>query len=128
MSFLAKHVQEALQPEGMDGDINSSGASVSTTAIECAILHVCERVNYGIDWMERTSAATSIWRWELKEQFYNMLPKASREKFESSLADRRQVRLAHLHIGGHTLHDCNRRSMILRHYLMSFRSRRRKHT
>lgn len=72
-------------------EANLGGASVATLAIESAILRVCDRVNYGIDWTEKVSAATSVWRWEVKEQMYDMLPKASRERFESRLAERKQV-------------------------------------
>ncbi|KAL5533009.1 hypothetical protein ACEPAF_4783 [Sanghuangporus sanghuang] len=93
ISFLAKHLQEALRPEETEADeANSSGASLTTIAIESAILRVCDRINYGIDWMEKVSAATSVWRWEVKEQMYRMLPKASRERFESRLAERRQAK------------------------------------
>ncbi|KAL5529101.1 hypothetical protein ACEPAG_5075 [Sanghuangporus baumii] len=93
ISFLTKHLQEALRPEETEADeANSSGASLTTIAIENAILRVCDRVNYGIDWMEKVSAATSVWRWEVKEQMYDMLPTASRERFESRLAERRQAK------------------------------------
>ncbi|KAL5490433.1 hypothetical protein ACEPAI_5266 [Sanghuangporus weigelae] len=93
ISFLERHLQEALRPEETETDeANSSGASLTTIAIESAILRVCDRVNYGIDWMEKVSAATSVWRWEVKEEMYDMLPKASRERFESRLAERRQAK------------------------------------
>ena len=64
---------------------------VPAPTVECAINSVAERVNYGIDWTEKTFASLSVWRWEIKDNRFDLLPKAAREKVELRLAERRQV-------------------------------------
>ena len=66
-------------------------AIVSGIALESAINSVAERVNYGIDWAEKTTAPLSVWRWEVKDNRFELLPKAAREKIEIRLAERQQV-------------------------------------
>jgi len=52
-----------------------------------------QRNNYGLDCNDggKVPAALCVWRWEVKEQFRDWLPKNGREKAESRQAERIQV-------------------------------------
>ncbi|KAI5123318.1 hypothetical protein M0805_009339 [Coniferiporia weirii] len=94
INSLAKHIQGALQPEELES-VEVSGSNVAPltlSAIESAIVSVADRVNYGVDWTERTSAALCIWRWEVKEQKIDLLPKTGRDKLEARIAERKQAK------------------------------------
>lgn len=96
LGSLARHIQAALEPEDLvtgNGDsTEQKKPQLTLVAIENAILTIAERRNYGVDWLGRPSASLSIWRWELKEQRMDWLPKSLRVKLESRIAERRQVR------------------------------------
>lgn len=63
--------------------------------MEAAIKSVLQRHNYGIDTPSGTGklpAGLCIWRWEVKEEYRDWLPKAAREKADARLAERVEVR------------------------------------
>lgn len=91
LASLTKHVQQVFTPEDHDDSERRPEAVVSGSAIESAISSVAERVNYGIDWIEKITAPLSVWRWEVRNDRFDLLPKAARDKIESRLAERQQV-------------------------------------
>ena len=87
-----KHIQKSLQPEELESSDNSGNASVVTQpALESAIVSVAERLNYGIDWVEKIPASLSVWKWEVKQSKFDLLPKMARDKFEARIAERQEV-------------------------------------
>jgi len=70
-------------------------ASLPLSIIETAIKFVLNRNNYGLDSPAdagKLPAALCVWRWEVKEEHRDWLPKALREKTDGRLAERVQVR------------------------------------
>lgn len=90
---LARHIQQSLTPEDLEEDeyANSLANPLTLPSIERAIQSVADRVNYGMDWVERTPASLSVWRWEVREDKREFLPRASRERLESRISERLQV-------------------------------------
>jgi hypothetical protein len=97
LSALVKHVHRQLLPsQDEDGDPSSLSASSSLSlhVVEAAIKAVAARNNYGLDAVAgggKAPAAMCIWRWEVKEQHQDYLPKNVREKAEMRLVERAQV-------------------------------------
>jgi chromatin assembly factor 1 subunit A len=99
LSALVKHVHRELLPtqeDGEDGDASSSSASsaLSLNVVEAAIKAIVARHNYGLDGIPgggKPPAAVCVWRWEVKEQHRDWLPKIARAKAEIRLAERAQV-------------------------------------
>lgn len=97
--MLAKHIRlELLPTQDEDDDFINSGtdvtASLPLSLIEVAIKSVLSRNNYGLDALPgggKLPAALCIWRWEVKEEYHDWLPKASRERADARLAERVQV-------------------------------------
>ena len=71
------------------------GASLPLKAVEEAISKVAVRVNYGLELSDatRVPAALCVWRWELRPEYRDALPKAACEKAVTRLAERVQVRI-----------------------------------
>lgn len=69
-------------------------AALPLSAVETAIKAVMERNNYGLDGSGsgKAPAAVCVWRWEVKEDHRDWLPKSGREKADNRLAERVQVR------------------------------------
>ena len=62
--------------------------------LEQTVKAVADRVNYGLDISTpgaRVSAGWHIWRWEVKQEHRNWLPKVAKEKVETRFAERVQV-------------------------------------
>ena len=61
--------------------------------VEAAIKSVVQRNNYGLDSIGgiKVPAALCVWRWEVKEQHRDWLPKNVREKAEVRAAERVRV-------------------------------------
>lgn len=97
LSALAKHIHHELLPtldEDEDQNIASAtSAALPISAVERVIQDVLVRNNYGIDVPlgVKPSAAISVWRWEVRSQHMDWLPKNSREKAETRHAERVQV-------------------------------------
>lgn len=66
--------------------------------IEKSVKSVAARTNYGLDSIHaangRIPAAWQIWRWEVKEEHRDWLPKATYEKALTRLTEREQVRIS----------------------------------
>ena len=98
LTALAKYIHHELLPaQDEDEDALVSAASVAfpLLVVETAIKSVVNRTNYGLDAISGGSklpASLSVWRWEVKEEYWDWLPKAAKEKAESRLAERLQVR------------------------------------
>lgn len=79
----------------MEDDDEGEGSQpdvLPQTLVEKAITSVADRVNYGVDWVEKPPSNLCVWRWELKENYKSWLPKSGVEKFSMRIAERRQVR------------------------------------
>lgn len=78
-----------------DGVVVDASSTLPLDAIEQAVKAVATRCNYGLESISGSSkvpAALHAWRWEVKENHSDWLPKAAKEKLETRLAERRQVR------------------------------------
>ncbi|EIM90432.1 uncharacterized protein STEHIDRAFT_119429 [Stereum hirsutum FP-91666 SS1] len=93
---ISKYIQRELLP--MEGDHDSETTKNSRplplSVIEAAVKHVATRVNYGIDAPQggRTPPSLCVWRWEVKPEYYDWLPKVSRDKADARLAERVQAK------------------------------------
>ncbi|KIY51040.1 hypothetical protein FISHEDRAFT_38332, partial [Fistulina hepatica ATCC 64428] len=98
LHILAKYIIALLMPdkeeEEDDGESQHALPSVTHNAIENAIQTVANRVNYGLDAPENCKAPTAvcIWRWEIRDQFRQYLPKNVRDKAEHRLSERVQAK------------------------------------
>ncbi|KAA1471273.1 hypothetical protein DENSPDRAFT_799075 [Dentipellis sp. KUC8613] len=93
--YLAKHIQQELVPAPDDDDDEDAKPSpniLPVETIEMTIKALADRINYGIDAPNSTKVPASlcVWRWEVKNSHRDFLPKASRDKIESRLAERLQ--------------------------------------
>jgi chromatin assembly factor 1 subunit A len=96
LSALSKHIRHELMPtqdEDEEYDNSPALAALPLSAVEIAIKCVVQRNNYGLDGIggTRAPAALCVWRWEVKEQHRDWLPKNAREKAEIRAAERVQV-------------------------------------
>ncbi|RDB24271.1 hypothetical protein Hypma_008755 [Hypsizygus marmoreus] len=99
LAALSKHIRHELLPtqdedEVQDGDSSPASLALPLSAVEAAIKLIMQRNNYGLDGIGggKPPAAVCVWRWEVKEQHRDWLPKHGREKAENRLAERIQVR------------------------------------
>ncbi|KAI0689130.1 hypothetical protein BC835DRAFT_1549407 [Cytidiella melzeri] len=100
LQALAKHIQHELLPAQDDDDEEESkavSAALSQEVVEKAVKSLATRTNYGLDASHasngRVPASWQIWRWEVKDEFREWLPKASREKVAARLMERQQAKL-----------------------------------
>lgn len=95
---LARHIYGQLIPVQDEDDeeaIQASAAALPLEILDRAAKSVADRINYGLDVSisgARVSAGWHIWRWEVKQEYRSWLPKAAKEKIETRLAERIQVR------------------------------------
>lgn len=100
LQALSKHVQGELLPVYDEDDSASEAATVAlgVEVVEKAIILIATRNNYGVESLPGSSkvpASLSIWRWEVKDEYKDWLPKAAKEKVEVRWAERRQVCSVH---------------------------------
>jgi len=97
--MLSKHIHHELLPtlddEEDEGLAKSTAAALPLSLVEKVIDEVLIRKNYGLEAPlgVRLPAAVSVWRWEVRSEHWDWLPKNSREKAESRQAERSQVSL-----------------------------------
>jgi len=95
--MLSKHIHHELLPTLDDEDDKdlaaSTAAALPLSLVEKVIDEVLVRKNYGLDAPlgVRLPAAVSVWRWEVRSEHWDWLPKNSREKAELRQAERIQV-------------------------------------
>ncbi|KAF8162912.1 hypothetical protein B0H34DRAFT_299811 [Crassisporium funariophilum] len=94
---LSKHIHQELLPtldEDDDKNTPTVTAALPLNIVENAIKAVLIRNNYGLDAPlgVKLPAIVSVWRWDVRSEHFDWLPKNSREKAESRLADRVQAR------------------------------------
>ena len=95
-NVLSKSIQLELMP-AQDEDEETGeeeAAPLTLPAIEKAIKHVAIRTNYGLEASTtggKVPAAWNIWRWEVKDEFRQWLPKSGKDKAEARTAERRQA-------------------------------------
>ncbi|PPQ77583.1 hypothetical protein CVT25_011375 [Psilocybe cyanescens] len=98
LTVLGKHIHHELLPtidEDKDKDVASAtSAALPLNLVECAIQDVLVRNNYGIDVPlgVKPPAGISVWRWEVRSEHANWLPKNSREKANLRQAERVQAK------------------------------------
>lgn len=103
---LSKHIQHELLPAQDEDDeegCKEIQAKLPLEVIEKAIKATVTRVNYGLDISRIPNAplgakvpvAWQLWRWEVKEEHREWLPKAARDKAMIRLGERRQVRTSY---------------------------------
>ena len=98
LAQLSKHIHQELLPT-LDEDDDSRDTSSLTHAalplalVENAIKAVLIRNNYGLDAPlgVKIPTAVCVWRWEVRSEHLDWLPKNSKEKAESRQTDRIQV-------------------------------------
>ena len=102
LAGLTKHIQQELLPaqdEDDEENCKEIQAALSLEVVEKAIKATASRVNYGLDVTRIPNApvgakvpvAWQLWRWEVKDEHRDWLPKASREKALVRVGERRQV-------------------------------------
>lgn len=103
LAALSKHIQQELLPAQDEDDeegCKEIQAALPLELIEKAVKGIATRVNYGLDVSKipqvplgaKIPVAWQVWRWELKDEYREWLPKASRDKALVRLCERRQVR------------------------------------
>ena len=104
LTALSKHIQQELLPAQDEDDEEACKevqAALPIEVVESAVKGLAMRVNYGLDISRipnaptggRIPSAWQVWRWEVKDEYREWLPKASREKALLRLAERQQVYL-----------------------------------
>lgn len=100
LAALSKYIRLELLPtqddqEGWKNESSPALIALPISAIEAVLKAVMQRNNYGLDCNDggKVPAALCVWRWEVKEQFWDWLPKNGREKAESRQAERIQVKV-----------------------------------
>ena len=94
---MSKHIHQELLPTFDEDDDKTTTsltlAALPLTLVENAIRAVLIRNNYGLDAPlgVKIPAAVCVWRWEVRSEHLDWLPRNSREKAESRQADRVQV-------------------------------------
>ena len=94
---LSKHIHHELLPTLDDDEAKEFATSMSAALpinlIEKSIDEILVRRNYGLEAPlgVKLPAAVSVWRWEVRSEYWDWLPKNSREKAESRQAERTQV-------------------------------------
>ncbi|KAK7693255.1 hypothetical protein QCA50_002822 [Cerrena zonata] len=96
-NILSKSIQLELVPAQDEDEESGAEAAVplALQAIEKAVKHVATRTNYGLESSTaggKVPAAWNIWRWEVKEEFRQWLPKSAKDKAEARTAERRQAK------------------------------------
>ncbi|KAG5651779.1 hypothetical protein H0H81_007418 [Sphagnurus paluster] len=98
LAALSKHIRHELLPtqddeEGREGGTSTAMDALPLSAVETAIKSLMRRNNYGLDGIGggRVPAAVCVWRWEVKDQHRDWLPKNARDKAEGRLAERIQA-------------------------------------
>jgi chromatin assembly factor 1 subunit A len=98
LSQLSKHIHQELLPtlDEDDDNVDTSSlthAALPLTLVENAIKAVLIRNNYGLDAPlgVKIPAAVCVWRWEVRSEHLDWLPRNSKEKAESRQTDRIQV-------------------------------------
>lgn len=100
-----KHIHHELMPTQDEDEefsnITPSSLALPINVVEAAIKDVVSRNNYGLDGLcgGKAPAAVCVWRWEVKDEYRDWLPKNAREKADSRQAERAQVRKVHRIIG-----------------------------
>ncbi|KAG2061654.1 hypothetical protein BDR06DRAFT_925552 [Suillus hirtellus] len=94
---LAKHIRSELLPS-FDEDDDSSRESISVAlpllVVEHAIQSLMVRTNYGLDGPSgyKLPPVVCVWRWEVRDDYRDWLPKSAREKAETRIAERVQAK------------------------------------
>ena len=94
LAVLAKHIAKELTPAQEDeDDAFANSPAIPAQVIEAAIKSTLERNNYGLEGPGDTKLPATVcaWRWEVKEQYKDWLPKAVRERAESRKVERKQA-------------------------------------
>lgn len=99
---LSKHVHRELLPAQDEDDEEASNAGITALTInvvEASIKEIADRNDYGLDHIAggKVPASFHVWRWEVKQEYREWLPKAAKEKAESRIKERIQVS-AHTYI------------------------------
>ncbi|KAK0459570.1 chromatin assembly factor 1 subunit A-domain-containing protein [Desarmillaria tabescens] len=89
LQVIARHIKQELLPVQDDEDRDVS-ACLPVAAVEAVIKSTMNRNNYGLDALPgvKLPSSSCVWRWEMKEQYKDWLPKAVREKTEARIAER----------------------------------------
>ena len=95
-AMLTKHIHHELLPT-LDEDenlVSTVALALPLSTVEEAIRAVLIRNNYGVEAPVgvKVPNALCVWRWEVRAQYMDWLPKNCREKAETRLAERIQVR------------------------------------
>lgn len=98
LAQLSKHIHQELLPTLDEDDDNMETSSLThaalpLTLVEDAIKAVLIRNNYGLDAPlgVKIPTAVCVWRWEVRNEHLDWLPRNSKEKAELRQTDRIQV-------------------------------------
>lgn len=94
LPVLAKQIRNQLVPAQDEGGGPNSVDNLPLSAVEIAIQLILTRTNYGLDAPElgmKVPAAVAVWRWEVKTEYWQWLPKNSQDKALQRQQERIQV-------------------------------------
>ena len=82
-----------MQDDDDEDRAKRAGEALPLSVVEAGINSIMDRNNYGLDApaLTKLPAALAAWRWEVKDEFKNWLPKSARDKAEARLEERKQV-------------------------------------
>lgn len=95
IGVISKHIRQELLPvqDEDDEDVPDPSTLLPLETIESAIKSVATRVNYGLDAPSggKIPTAWCWWRWEIKSQLRDWLPRSVREKADVRQSERIEV-------------------------------------
>ncbi|KAI0797807.1 hypothetical protein C8Q75DRAFT_739751 [Abortiporus biennis] len=101
---ISKSIQHNLLPPSDPDSDSSSAALLPIDVIEKTIKSLMTRVDYGLELKDipgigigkesggKVPASWHLWRWEVKDEFRDWLPKSVREKVEGRVGERKQAK------------------------------------
>ncbi|KAF9009375.1 chromatin assembly factor 1 subunit A-domain-containing protein [Cyathus striatus] len=97
LNALSKHILHELIPLDDDDVENGNPSAVAILpqyVVEASIKSILNRNNYGLDVAHgvKAPASLSVWRWEVREECRDWLPKSAREKADARQAERLQAK------------------------------------
>ncbi|EGN95488.1 hypothetical protein SERLA73DRAFT_113060 [Serpula lacrymans var. lacrymans S7.3] len=98
VTALAKHIHHELLPAHDEDEDSSERAKIASalplSVVEHAIKSIMSRNNYGLDGPlgYKLPPSLCVWRWEVKDEYRDWLPKSGKEKAEARLTERMQAK------------------------------------
>ena len=105
LQALSRHIQHELLPAQDEDDEEACKEvcdALPLDIIENSVKSMASRKNYGLESSVvggKVPASWQVWRWEVKEEFREWLPKTAQEKVQTRFLERQQVQSCIHHLG-----------------------------